>query len=498
MTPEDLKLKLGKKYKLVCYKDLADVNQQHSLIYKIFQEYHKDEFMSDERIVFYSSHRPSDRLLKHIQNAANLIDISSCFVMICGPFDLNEKLKTLSHDSASIEYYSTDIDSKFLTDDQLYIEDSVCPLPWMHLAVMNLGQCKACCVSKLDVGSVTDSSMNQLFYSETMNSLRTAMLTGHKPSECSHCWDLENQNITSNRQWHLGIYRKQLYTEWLDSPSIRSIDFRPSNICNFKCRICTPEASSLITSERLTTAIDSIEIVKLKNINAQGRWFDNDTKFIDQILDLLPSLINIDFYGGEPFLLKQLPTFLEKAIILGCAKHIRLHFNTNGSIFPETLLDYFKHFKQVDISISVDNVGKRFEIERGGSWQLVEENIKKFNAQPNLHISIMPTVNIQNVLYLDDITQWADNTKNQIIFNYLDFPSYLNIKNLTPTARKLVINKYQHHSHPELKKIAKRVQNSGTSDGIKFVEYMKQLDQHRGQRFLESHYEIALAMGYCV
>jgi sulfatase maturation enzyme AslB (radical SAM superfamily) len=498
MTPEDLKLKLEQKYKLLCYKDLADVNQQHSLIYKIFQEYHKDQFMSDERIVFYSSHHPSDRLLKHIQNAANLIDISSCFIMICGPFDLNEKLKTLSHDSASIEYYSTDIDSKLLTDDQLYIENTICPLPWMHLAVMNLGQCKACCVSNLDVGSVTDNSMNQLFYSETMNSLRTAMLTGNKPSECSHCWDLEKQNIASNRQWHLGIYRKQLYTEWLDSPSIRSIDFRPSNICNFKCRICTPEASSLITSERLTTATDSIEISKLRNINAQGRWFDNDTKFIDQMLDLLPSLINIDFYGGEPFLLKQLPKFLERAVTSGCAKHIRLHFNTNGSIFPETLLDYFKHFKQVDISISVDNIGKRFEIERGGVWQLVEENIKKFNAQSNFNISIMPTVNIQNVLYLDDIVQWANGTKNRIIFNYLDSPSYLNINNLTLTAKNLVINKYQNHNHPELKNLAKRVQSGGASDGIKFVEYMKQLDRQRGQRFLESHNEIALAMGYRV
>jgi organic radical activating enzyme len=82
--------------------------------------------------------------------------------------------------------------------------------------------------------------------------------------------------------------------------------------------------------ERLQLAKDSKQITKLKNINAQGRWFDNST-FIDQIISLLPALVNIEFYGGEPFLLKQLPNFLQHAIDSGHAKNIKLHFKTKGS-----------------------------------------------------------------------------------------------------------------------------------------------------------------------
>lgn len=496
MTLDDLKLKLEKNHQVLCYNDLADVNQTHSMVYKIFQQYHKERFESNERIVFYSAHCPSDSLLEHIQRAANLIDISSCFIMICGPHDISEKLKTLSHDNNVIEYYPASIDSKLLMADQLFVEDTICPLPWSHLVVMNLGSCKPCCVSETKLGSVVDQSLDNLFHSEVMDSVRSSMLAGEQPAGCAHCWNLESQNIKSARQWHVDFYGKQFYTDWLDDPSIRLIDFRPSNICNFKCRICTPEASSLVAQERSKLTTDPTQIAILKDINAQGRWFDNDDKFINQMIDLLPSLVNVDFYGGEPFLLKQLPRFLETAVRLGHAEHIRLHFNTNGSVFPDFLLSYLKQFKQVDISISVDNTGKRFEFERGGEWSIIEQNRKKFNSETDFNISIAPTVNIQNVLYLEDVINWAGD--NNIIFNFLDSPVYLNIDNMTQSAKDLVVAKYQNHSCLDLKNISSRVEKSKGSNGTEFVYHMKMLDQHRNQNFSESHYEIAIAMGYSV
>jgi hypothetical protein len=496
MTLHSLKSILEKKYQVLCYYDLADINQQHSAVYKIFQQFHKEQFEHNERLVFYSAHRPSDLLLEHLQRAANLIDISSCFVMICGPHDIREKLKTISHNNDIIEYYSTNIDSKFLPDDNLFAEDTICPLPWMHLAVTNLGDCKVCCVAKTKLGSVVDQSLDSLFYSKDMDSIRSSMLAGAQPAQCVYCWNLERQNIKSNRQWHIGFYGKQFYTEWIDDPAIRSIDFRPSNVCNFKCRICSPDASSLVAQERMKLATDPKQISVLKNINLQGQWFDNDSKFINQMIDLLPSLINVDFYGGEPFLLKQLPRFLETAVNLGHAEHIRLHFNTNGSIFPDSLLCYLERFKQVDISISIDNIGKRFEFERGGEWSTIDQNRKKFDSETNFNISIAPTVNIQNVFYLDDVINWAG--KNNIVFNFVDHPSYLSIDCLTPAAKELVIAKYQNHNHPELRNISNRILRSKGSNGTEFVNQMKILDQHRKQNFLESHKEIAIAMGYSV
>jgi sulfatase maturation enzyme AslB (radical SAM superfamily) len=475
MTLDQFESTLSQQYRLVCCVDLADVNQSHSAIYKIFDQYHKTVFDPDERLIFYSAHQPSDQLLEHIKRAARLIDISDWFIMICAPYQ---------------------VESKMLLPDRLLNENTLCPLPWMHLAVMNRGEAKACCVYKNNMDSILNNSLATIFYGQGMEQLRQELLQGKRPTGCDHCWNLEQQQIKSNRQWHLDFYNTRFYTSWIDDPQIRSVDFRPGNVCNFKCRICGPDASSQVMYERLRFSTNLNEIQDIKKIN--GQWFDQDSRFIEQLLSLLPQLINIDLYGGEPFLLKQLPKFLKQAVDSGHASHIRLHFNTNGSVFPTQLVQYLRQFQQVDISVSIDNVGKRFEFERGGEWSAVEQNITQFRAEPNFNVSIMPTINIQNVFYIEDLITWADQTQNRIIFNYLDIPEHLNIDHMTPVAKQLVVSRYHNHPHSELQKIVNRIQNSPGSDGIKFVDFMKQLDRQRKENFSDSHQEIALAMGYSV
>jgi MoaA/NifB/PqqE/SkfB family radical SAM enzyme len=500
MNPIKLKTILDKKFNVLCFLDLAEVNQLHSTAYKIFDQYHRDAFDPTDRIVFYSGYLPSDKFLEHIQRAANLIDISSCFIMICGPVDITDKLKTLSHDENSIEYFKINVESNPLLPDQLLEENTLCPIPWANLAIMPLGRAKPCCASKNFIGDATTESLTDMFYSQHMDQIRHDMKLGKQPEDCKHCWDLEKNHIKSNRKWHLDMYSKQFYTKWIDNPEIRMIDFRPSNICNFKCRICDPVSSSLFSSELKKNKTNKDVVDKLKIINQRGRWFDNDDHFINQVIELLPSLVNIDFYGGEPFLLKQLPRVLKIAIDSNHAKNIRLHFNTNGSIFPAQLIPYLEQFKEVQLSVSVDNIGKRFELERGGAWTDIETNIKKFKEQSqiNLDLSIMPTVNIQNVFYLDELINWAHDMNIKIVFNYLDNPECMSIDYMTPAAKQLVVDKFLTHPRVELQKIAYRIQKSTGSDGSDFVEYMKNFDSWRNEDFVESHKEIAIAMGYQV
>jgi len=177
-----------------------------------------------------------------------------------------------------------------------------------------------------------------------------------------------------------------------------------------------------------------------------------------------------------------------------------LHFNTNGSIFPKHLMPWLQKFKQVDISVSIDNIDARFEYERGGSWQEVEKNIKLFKnvSTANFNISIMPTINIQNVLYLIPLIDWAEENNYRLIMNFLDSPKFMNIDYMTESAKKLVVARYQNHPNSELNNISIRVQRSPGSDGKQFVEYMKKLDHTRNENFVDSHKEIAIAMGYSV
>ena len=496
MSPKQLKISLESKFKILCFVDLADIGQSVSAVYKIFKEQYKESFEPTERIVFYSAQTPSDKLITHIQQAADLFDISRCFIMICCPEDLNTLFRPA--DDFSIEYYPVTVTSKFLPELTPTVSDTMCPYPWMHLAILSLGDVRPCCVSHDIVGSVTEQPLGAIFTNSQMDTLRSEMLAGKKPTGCSTCWNQESQNIPSARQRKLKYTGKQLYSDWIDNPAIHSIDYRPSNVCNFKCRICNPSRSSLIAAEEIAFTKDIEKIAKLKQINIEGKWFDNNDQFITQLFDLLPNLENIDFYGGEPFLLKQLPLLLKKVTETNHAEHIQLHFNTNGSVYPTNLIPYFQKFKLVDLSFSIDDMQERFEFQRGGSWTEVARNIALFKNEStvNFNIALMTTVNIQNILYLEELFDWADQNSFEIHLNVLEGPQHLNIDFMTDSAKKLVIDRYQTHFRPELQNISRRIMSSPGSDGKKFVLYMQELDKRRKQNFSDSHNEIANAMGY--
>ena len=202
-------------------------------------------------------------------------------------------------------------------------------------------------------------------------------------------------------------------------------------------------------------------------------------------------------YGGEPFLIKPLTQLLQQAVDQKQSQHIRLHYNSNGSVYPTHLIEHWKQFKHIDIHFSIDNVGKRFELERGGRWDQVKSNISKLVELdlPNLKISIMPTVSIMNILYLDELVEWANELRLPVTLNYLNWPAEFSIKNLTLSAKKLILKKFQDHPWPEMSNILTTITSSPDSDGIKFVERTKHFDRIRKQNFLDTHPEIAHAMG---
>jgi MoaA/NifB/PqqE/SkfB family radical SAM enzyme len=336
------------------------------------------------------------------------------------------------------------------------------------------------------VGNANENSLSEIFNNDKMELLRKQLSTGGRPHGCDHCWRLEKQGLTSNRQWHAGKNAQDFYSKWYDDVKIRSLDLKPSNTCNFKCRTCNPSNSSLIADE--VRKHSTIPIVN-------DRWEEYGAYTWAELDALLPTIENLDFFGGEPFLLKELKAFLRGAVATGDSDHIRLHFNTNGSIFPKDIIDTLKQFKEVDLAFSIDDIGQRFELTRGGVWSEVEANILKFK-ELGFFPYIFPTVNIQNIFYLDELITWADSNDLNYTFNYLEFPRWLNIDSLTTTAKDLIINKYQDSTNPVLQSITKRITNSIGSDGSGFVRQMQRLDRIRNQDFNSTHNEIAQAMGY--
>ena len=122
---------------------------------------------------------------------------------------------------------------------------------------------------------------------------------------------------------------------------------------------------------------------------------------------------------------------------------------------------------------------------------------------PNITTQLCFTINVQNVYYLDELLAWAD-TKGfgDIYFNMMHSPDHMSIQRMTPEAQKLVINKLKttfwtsNKYQQEIDSVIKFIELGSGSDGTEFLMKMQRTDSHRRQNFVDTHPEIAQAMGY--
>jgi len=356
--------------------------------------------------------------------------------------------------------------------------------------------------------SLKTNTIEQAYHSEYMQDLRQQFLDGKQPSTCQRCWDEEAAGRTSKRM-NSRIRLKEYYdnVDWnnLNPDQLWFIDLKLGNICNLKCRICGSWSSSKWANEE----IDYVgrkhrrEHIAYKYLT-DGAWPRENPQFWDNLKTLLPNIKYLEFTGGEPFLIEQHFDLLRYAVEHDYAKNIEIHYNTNGTVFPDSY-EVWNHFKHVEIAFSIDNIGTRFEYERYGAvWSEVEANIAKFNLLRGKKLStqVCMTVNIQNVYYLPDLCHWVNNQSfDHTYFNMLHDPWHMSIARMTSLAANAVINRLlmaefiPKHKF-EIMRIIKFIQNGAGSDGSEFLEKMQITDQYRKQSFLDTHPEIAKAMGY--
>jgi hypothetical protein len=112
------------------------------------------------------------------------------------------------------------------------------------------------------------------------------------------------------------------------------------------------------------------------------------------------------------------------------------------------------------------------------------------------------TINAQNVYYLEELCNWVNTqTFNDHYFNMLHDPKHMCIDGLTPVAKRIVIEKllngnFMPKHKAEIMRIVKFIENGAGTNGEEFVFKMQQTDRYRKESFLDSHPEIAKAMGY--
>ena len=215
----------------------------------------------------------------------------------------------------------------------------------------------------------------------------------------------------------------------LDDMNLHLWDLRLSNFCNFKCRSCGLDLSSSWHSDQNALAVNP----RMEEIGSN--YYNNDivekslisvkdkTDFLHMMEDHYKCVDEIYFAGGEPLLMPEHYQILDKLIELG-RTNVKIRYSTNFSKFKfgkKHVFDYWKQFKNLQLWVSVDGIGKIGEYVRHGFKDKNFDNqIKLFTESgiKPLDMCYMVTYGAMNYLHLFDMI---------ILFikrNYVDYEEY--------------------------------------------------------------------------
>jgi MoaA/NifB/PqqE/SkfB family radical SAM enzyme len=358
-----------------------------------------------------------------------------------------------------------------------------CYHPWVGLEISPQGEFKPCCKYE---SPIADNLIDYQNSAELQN-LQQDFLNGQLPKKCQRCWNDEDSGLPSKRQldWEY-VFKKQ--APQLDKLKVLSLSF--GNSCNLACRICNSSASSSWISEgkELQLKFPNIKIYKHQR-------FYQDKSFIQRIKDLCSEILHVEFPGGEPFLagVEQHLDFLDYLIERGSDK-VSLHYITNTTIFPkQEFWDRWRHFKKVDIQLSIDGIGNGFEYQRWpANWEECYDNILQYieyrDTKPNIQLSISHTVSIFNVYYLPEFVKWClQHRLEKPYLGMLTKPKYYNIKVLPDSVKLKITEKLDSFNLENV--ISYMNKESFSEEFATTVEIIQILDQQRKQSFEQTFSE---------
>lgn len=343
------------------------------------------------------------------------------------------------------------------------MSNTICILPFVHLYSEPKGEMKPCCIAggfdtPLDLKTM---SIDDAFNSPQMKELREDMLSGKRNKVCDVCYKKEDLNgisprtdFNANRLWEMPKVNEDFSVE----TQFQHIDIRFSNLCNFKCRMCNHDFSSNWFEDN----------EKIAPGYTKGRT--KVMKVSDTIVeDLIPHLKNVKsfyFAGGEPLIMpehyKVLKYLYDTMPIIeqhwGNKRRLSIHYNTNLSVITydeQSLIDLWKGFDRVFLSISCDGIDKVGEYQRVGfQHERFIENLKTikkyFRAESpyaggmGMQYNFQYTTTIWNVYHIFDFIKFMKENEfigssDHIDFYYAWVPSHVTLNNISKSEKKRLV-----------------------------------------------------------
>jgi MoaA/NifB/PqqE/SkfB family radical SAM enzyme len=397
--------------------------------------------------------------------------------------------------------------------------DKFCVLPWVSLETSPVGTVRPCCLAEEelvdnagDKFNLSTASFSTIQNSHSMRQLRQEFIDKKQPQTCRKCFREERSGRTSKRMHTLDRLKHMLSHEinWtLDAKPLMFLDLKLGNICNLKCRICGSWSSSTFAAEELA----NVPVTENKKDNyhytmlKQGAWPRENPNFWAEIDQVVDHIQYIEFTGGEPFMIQEHFVMLQGLVDRGIAGQIEIHYNTNGTQWPEQAEAIWKHFKAVEIAFSIDDVGARFEYQRTNArWTEVFENITKFkelrNRNPNIQLQVCTTVNVFNVYYIAEVARWIDTQGFDFVYwNMMHEAYYFSINTLPETAKKaigarLATADVSESTRNEFARIIDFMNAGASLDGFLLRMKIADLDRKRNQDLSTIEPEFAQLIAY--
>jgi len=340
------------------------------------------------------------------------------------------------------------------------ISDSFCILPWIHLHVWPNGNVFPCCISDsaFPIGNLKNNTLREIWNSDDLKSLRKDMLGNRKSILCKRCTMQEDMGSNSTRlfsnvRWqHLidkAIETTDIYGH-NDDFKLLYWDFRFSNICNFKCRMCGPELSSGWYDDQIKMWGSSTTPKALIHVNDYS--LEDTFNYVDEFIG---DVEEIYFAGGEPLLMDEHYLILEKLIAVGNTK-CKIKYNTNFSklkLKNWNVIDLWNQFPKgnVEVYASLDAIGTIAEyVRKGTNWEVIEENIK-IAHENGINIYISSTISLLTIFefpkFIDRMLELGVSIDRFLMHNVLTFPDVYNINILPDDIKEKLINILDEHSN---------------------------------------------------
>ena len=373
------------------------------------------------------------------------------------------------------------------------LPEHFCILPWINQEARTNGEIGVCCVMQEtvpDMNLADGATLKDAWDSKWLADLKEDFLAGEKPAACYNCWNEEKAGIDSKRLRELRKFPHHL--EDLDHLKPKSMDLKLGNICNTKCRICTGFASSQWVPEEIERDGETNQFAQL--MGRLGRWPELNEQFWDDLESQIEEVESLEFFGGEPFLIKRHFEILQTLADKGRAKDISLSYNTNGSIFPEQHIDLLSQFKDVQVFFSIDGVGERFNyIRHPGKFEDIMENYYKFKSVPKIRTNIFYTVSLFNIMYMDELLEYQkeNDIETEIHFNMVYVPHHISPKALPEVAKKAITEKFKDHTDHRIQSTL-NFMNQEDYDGYleEFVRQVEFSDKYRDESIAKTFPEL--------